>query len=387
MIRKNLTKILIGISLILAVGVAVYGVYNNKSSKKTDEIEKFTVPAKDYIFINGVVKPKDMRVYESNSMKGELDSVNVSDGDQVQAGQILMSYRNQEAINQEYELGFDIQGLRTAEANEKELRRKQVKNLETQRANLIQEAKMAGQPIQYSQLPSTDLDTPPTDYESQIAKIERQREVLRTKSYDTDVSDISGTASVEKVSGAQGNQTRITVRSNSYIIEGTVKEKDLGKIEKGMKGKSTFVANNKTYDSKIEDIETVPVSESQGAVSAGAPDITGLQMSSGTGENKSSEYKVVIRVDNPENMTEGFHVQTKVNVDKDDSVRIPKTALLSEKGKKYVYSVGKDNILKKKEVQLDRIEENEAVIKSGLKEKEVIVKKVSEDLKEGDKVE
>lgn len=383
--RKKVSKILIGIAIVLIIVSLIYGIKKKKNEEKPINIEKFVIPSKNYVFINGVVKPESIRVYESNPAKGELDSINISNEQKVEAGQILMSYKNQEAINQVEEIGYDIQNLLTADANEREARKKQIKKLETQRANLIQEAKAAGQPIPYSQLPSTELETPPTDYSSQIQKLERQREALRSKSYEKDITDISGIAKVEKIFGSQGNQTRITVRSTNYIIEGTVKEKDLDKISEGMAGKSKFISNNKTYDSKIEKIDRSTFTESSNIASL--PTSNNIPNQSGNTENSSSEYKVRIKLNTNESLTEGFHVQTKVNIDKDPRIKIPKTALISEKGKKYVYLINEDNILKKKEIEVEAIDGEEAILNSGLKENEAIVKKPNENLKEGDKIE
>ncbi|MDO5708288.1 MAG: hypothetical protein Q4P31_06620 [Andreesenia angusta] len=384
---NKLTKILIAISVLMIIGVSIYGIVSNSNKKSALKLEKYTIPSKKYIFINGIVKPKSVRVYETNPVKGELDSINFKDGDQVNPGDILISYRNQEVINQIAELGHDIEGLRTNKANEIESRNKQIKKLETQRANMIEEAKAAGQPIMYSQLPSTELDTPMTDYDSQIAKIQRQIEGLRSKAYETEVTDIGGKISIENISGAQGNQKRITVRNSQNIISGKVKEKDLNKIREGMTGKSVFVASNKSYDSKIESVNRIAVSSESIGTNINA-NLNGISPQQDTNINQNSEYEVIIVLDkDTEDLIDGFHVQTKIPLEEENEIKLPKKSVIEENSKKYVFLIGKDNKLKKRQIFTKGIEGESLIVKSGLKEKDVIVKNPNPELKEGDIIE
>ncbi|MEG2254133.1 MAG: hypothetical protein RSC33_02265, partial [Vagococcus sp.] len=67
-------------------------------------------------------------------------------------------------------------------------------------------------------------------------------------------------------------------------------------------------------------------------------------------------------------------------------VKIPKTAILKENDKSYVFKAV-DNKLTKQEITYTESDSNEVAINSGLKDNDVVVTNPREDMKEGNPVE
>ncbi|MGL5479746.1 MAG: efflux RND transporter periplasmic adaptor subunit, partial [Clostridium sp.] len=93
-----------------------------------------------------------------------------------------------------------------------------------------------------------------------------------------------------------------------------------------------------------------------------------------------SFYKVDIDLDSQKGIVDGFHVQATVNLDEKD-ITIPKSAVLDENGKKYVYIVS-DNKLKKAFVTVTEDKDN-YIVKEGLNSGEKVVKTPDSTMKEG----
>src|SRR5690606_21623217 len=98
-----------------------------------------------------------------------------------------------------------------------------------------------------------------------------------------------------------------------------------------------------------------------------------------------SFYEVKISLDSQDNLINGFHVQAVVELS-DSPIEIPKTSLIEEEGKTYVYKVV-DNLLVKQEITYKEGESDKVIVDSGLSEEDQIVELPTEEMKEGMPVE
>lgn len=386
---KRVVRIIISAVVLMVVGIIAYAYFAISGNSSSLKAERYEIPSREHVFINGVYKPDVTRVFETNQAKGVIDSIGVTNGAAVTAGQPIITYRNEEATNQITEIGHDIETLRKGKNNDYNQRKKAQDQKVQSRNSMISQAKKMGEPVDYSQLPSTELDPPSMDYDDQIAKQQRQLENLRAKQYKTEFSDISGVATVENFTGADGSkETRIIVRSSNYLVEGSVKEKDVNKISKGMEGESLIVANDKKIKSKIEEVSDKPVSsETSGIAQAGAAIQNPQAAAAGSSGTASSDYKVMVSLSEAdESLKEGFHIQTKVEVG-DYVVKIPTTALIKEGDNRFVFVIKDDNTLEKRKINVKKEGKEETTIQSGLKEREEIVSNPNEKMKEGDRIE
>ena len=83
----------------------------------------------------------------------------------------------------------------------------------------------------------------------------------------------------------------------------------------------------------------------------------------------------------------GFKVSAVIYLEQRDSgILIPKTAILEEAGKYYVFVSSDDGVLSKRIIEIENIKGDDIVVKNGLKAGENILITPDENLKEGSKV-
>lgn len=85
----------------------------------------------------------------------------------------------------------------------------------------------------------------------------------------------------------------------------------------------------------------------------------------------------------------GFKVSAEIHLESElqgKQLLIPKTALLEEKEKFYVFVVSEDEKAEKREIEVHILSGGEVAVRKGLKEKEKIVKNPDSSLKEGEKI-
>lgn len=85
----------------------------------------------------------------------------------------------------------------------------------------------------------------------------------------------------------------------------------------------------------------------------------------------------------------GFKVSAQIHLTNEiegKQLLIPKISLLEENGKFFVFVVGENQIVEKREVGVQVLNGNEVAVLKGLKEKEIIVKTPDATLKEGEKI-
>ena len=71
---------------------------------------------------------------------------------------------------------------------------------------------------------------------------------------------------------------------------------------------------------------------------------------------------------------------------RDSGILIPKTAILEESGKYFVFVSSDDGVLSKRGIEVENIKGDDIVVKNGLKAGENILVTPDEGLKEGSKV-
>ncbi|WP_248306636.1 efflux RND transporter periplasmic adaptor subunit [Clostridium perfringens] len=180
-------------------------------------------------------------------------------------------------------------------------------------------------------------------------------------------------------SSTNPTQPYITVESGDYYISGSVNEKDQPKIKEGQEVQITILSTNKNINGKISSVGNTPIDN--GASLAAQ---TGAQ--GGAGGNMSY-YEVKITPDSQEDLTNGFHVQASVNLDK-KPIEIPKEAILSVDNEEFVFK-NVDGKLVKQVITYSPKEgsEDEVIVSSGLNEEDKIVSNPTPNMKEGMNVE
>ena len=100
-----------------------------------------------------------------------------------------------------------------------------------------------------------------------------------------------------------------------------------------------------------------------------------------------SRVEVEIRLENPEELKPGNVVDAQIlYLDERDVIKLPYSALLNENNKFYVFVVGAENKVSKKEVIVGETDNNFFHIKSGISAGDTVIKEVDIALKDGEKI-
>ncbi|MCU9814414.1 biotin/lipoyl-binding protein [Paraclostridium sp. AKS73] len=99
-INLNKKKAIIGGVVVIAVFMVVFlgiKIKNNMSNvNETAQIpEIYTVPEKEKIIIDGKVMPGKSKDFFAEPSKGDIENIAVEDGQKVDQGQVLFTYKNE----------------------------------------------------------------------------------------------------------------------------------------------------------------------------------------------------------------------------------------------------------------------------------------------------
>lgn len=400
--KKKLIIVISTVVILTGVGVGSYYLKTSMNKSNKANMEFYIVPSTDKVFINGEIRPENTDTIYLEPTRGEVDKVNVKNGDVVKKGEPLFTYKNAAVEGQIEQLQFQLTSAkkqRDALVKQKEeMKKKETeakkqieeaqKNMEAMKSQKREVASNQSQLAEISnmtkgqQMPtnigSSQISTESVD--NQISLLEKQIKSLKEKEYYTVKASINGKIIMSE---NKGNPTEpyIKIESNNYYISGSVNEKDQPKIKEGQEVYINILSTNQNIKGKITKVSSNPENGSSSALMAAKSSVqTG-------GGNSMSYYTVDITPDTQEGLTNGFHVQASVNLEQ-KPIEIPKSAILKDdSGKEYVF-LNVDGKLKKQQVTYSNKEgDKDKVIVNGLKESDEVVINPSISMKEGMAVE
>ena len=375
--KKKYIIAIVTVVILAGVGVGSYFLKQSMNKESVATMEIYTVPSTDKVFVNGKIEPEKVENIFLDATKGTVDKVEVENGDVVEKGDILFTYKNDQVQSQVEQLELQLNSAK----NQKEEINKQ--NAETKKqledlkkAGLENQMPQGGQMPNLGQNAGGEISTGSVD--EQIKLLEKQIKALKDKEYYKVTAPIGGKVILAE-SSTNPTQPYITVESGDYYISGSVNEKDQPKIKEGQEVQITILSTNKNINGKISSVGNTPIDN--GASLAAQ---TGAQ--GGAGGNMSY-YEVKITPDSQEDLTNGFHVQASVNLDK-KPIEIPKEAILSVDNEEFVFK-NVDGKLVKQVITYSPKEgsEDEVIVSSGLNEEDKIVSNPTPNMKEGMNVE
>lgn len=403
--KKKYITIAIIATAIIGSTIGFYFLKKSIDTTTMNKPEYYKVDSVEKVFINGVLSPKESENIYIDATKGEVQEVHISDGQVVNVGDSLFTY-NSTTIEAQIEQ-LDTQ-ISTSEAQKQSLNKK----LNTASDNLYQKQnQLSNLQSQVTQSRNQDVEEENSEnnmesdvndnlyttiqqvmaevqaYKEQVSAYEEQIESMNitlNSLYDqknklTEEKNFTVTAPIAGkivLSSDEKNYSLpyIIIESEELIVKGTVSEKDYGKIKVDDEISVSIMSGNEVIDGKISNINNRPVSSSELAL-----------MQNTQASSSVSYYDVTITLNSQENLVNGFHSQGKVTLG-DDTIKIPKTAIITEDNKSYVF-INSDGILNKVEVTLGAEEEEYIVINSGVSSNDVVMKNPTSDTKEGTKVE
>ena len=387
--KKYLKYVVIG-AIILVSTVAIYlvKITSDNSQGKSSSISSIETTiignSSKKIYINGVIQPIENKNIYLDASKGKVDTVSVTDGQAVNVGDVLFTYKNDTITSQIEDFNGQISTYQT-QKERLENKKKDSNNKLTEKKNSLSNLKSNPQDeitmasIQSLEGEIQSLETEISSYNDQLDTINdsikdcnKKIENLK-KDESTEVkADISG---VVDIVGSKDDYTNvfISISSNDLYIKGSVNEKYVEKLKKEQEAEVLVIANNSTIKAKVDEISKKPSTSSS------------IGSSMDTSANSLSNYDVTLLLDSQENILDGYHVQATI-FEEEKELKIPKEAIIEENGETFVYKV-EDGALKKQNVEYEDSENDDAKILSGLEEGEEVVTNPTEDTKEGMKYE
>lgn len=370
--KKYMIIIIITIVIILASSLGFYFLKKNMDSKNTVTMEIYTIPSIEKVFINGIISPKNSKKIYFDPAKGDLDKFSVKNGDIVEKGDTLFTYKNNQIGDQIEQIKLQLTSAKDQKKeilNQHEEAKKQI--LETQKQAVNNPADVSVQ----AQGGKGDPKAPSTSsIDGQIKLYEKQLKSLKDKEYTKVVAPIDGKIILND-SEKNPNMPYITVESTEYYVKGNVSEKDQPKLKSNQIAEITILSINENINGKIKSIGSNPIESTMAiGVASTAP-------GSGT-SNNMSYYSVDIDLDSQEKLTVGFHVQATVKLD-GKPISIPKKAVLKDNDEEYVFKSVDGKLVKQKIVCETKEGSDEVIVTSGLSENNEIISNPTNDMKEG----
>lgn len=375
--KKKYIIAIVTVVILAGVGVGSYFLKQSMNKESVATMEIYTVPSTDKVFVNGKIEPEKVENIFLDATKGTVDKVEVENGDVVEKGDILFTYKNDQVQSQVEQLELQLNSAKSQKEEINKQNAEAKKQLEDlKKAGLENQMPQGGQMPNLGQNAGGEISTGSVD--EQIKLLEKQIKALKDKEYYKVTAPIGGKVILAE-SSTNPTQPYITVESGDYYISGSVNEKDQPKIKEGQEVEITILSTNKNINGKISSVGNTPIDN--GASLAAQ---TGAQ--GGAGGNMSY-YEVKITPDSQEDLTNGFHVQASVNLDK-KPIEIPKEAILSVDNEEFVFK-NVDGKLVKQVITYSPKEgsEDEVIVSSGLNEEDKIVSNPTPNMKEGMNVE
>ncbi|MBO1305938.1 biotin/lipoyl-binding protein [Enterococcus sp. 669A] len=397
--KKKMTKkqkirlsIIAGVvAIVLLVGAYVFSQSRTTTAEQTSDYQMTTLKKAEPLTFNGSVTASDTQDYSLDATLGKISQVHVTDGQQVEAGAVLLSYESSEYQSQVDEQNNSMSKLNLALANAQE-------NLAAAQAKQSKASQQLNEAVaNYNNTNENNSEEDAmkkeqykgeiTQYESALeaandAVLQAQQMVessqvdlqagnqsianVQAKATSTVTSTTSGIAHVNEKGKTDPSVPVIQVVSSDVTIEGKASEYDYQRLQKDQRVTVKPVTSDEEIEGTITQVDQLPEAAATAAPTQGASTTT----------VSVANYDFTVKPDKP--IQYGYNVQITLPL---DEVRLPSNSIVEEDGKQFVYAV-KDGKAKKTEVQTEE-RGSVIIVTSGLKEKDQIVSNPDDKLKDG----
>ncbi|MDR1773990.1 MAG: efflux RND transporter periplasmic adaptor subunit [Clostridioides sp.] len=335
------SSIAVAICLFLVALIAFDKLFGSKDINPSDEaIETYTIPESEKIFVNGVVSPKQTKDYSVPS-DYVISSVSVKEGQAVKKGALLFTSKNDAVLEQ-------------------------VKILNTQLQSLKKQKTATKNTPENKEILAT-LTKQISDTNSQIT-------TLNAKAYIKTIADFDGKIYLSNSTDQDTNKeisSYLTLESTSLYMVGQISEQDLPKLKVDQTATLHVFSTDTDLTGRISSISDRPSAE----VSSDA-----------NSQNSLSYYDVSIQFDSQEGLVNGYHLQASIKID-NPQIKIPSSCVMLDSDNRNYVFINFDGIMKKQFVEVVTQNDDFAVIREGLKEKDILIKNPTDDMREGDVIE
>lgn len=398
--KKKMTKkqkvrlsIIAGVlAVVLLVGAYIFSKNRASSAEQTSDYQTVKLKKAEDLTFNGAVTASDTQDYNLDSTLGKITQIHVTDGQQVEAGAVLLSYESPEYQSQVDEQNNSLSKLNLALSNAQEslaaAQAKQAKanqqlneaitNYNNTNENSSEDAAMKKEQYkseitQYeSALEAANdgvlqaqqmVETAQVDLQSGNQSIAN----LQNKARTTVNSTTSGVAYINEKGKTDPSVPVVQIVSSDVTIEGKASEYDFQRLQKDQRVTVKPVTSDEEIPGTITDVSQLPEATNAAANASQNTSTTTVSV---------ANYDFTVKPDKP--LQYGYNVQISLAL---DEVRLPSSSVVEEDGKQYVFAV-KNGKAKKTEVQTEE-RNGFLVVTAGVKAKDQIVSNPDDELKDG----
>jgi HlyD family secretion protein len=362
--KKRWIWIISIVTILSLVTIALILRQVNSNSGNDGGYDTYKVVKEKPLKVDGKASPKSVKTYSNNSQVGTYISTQFDDGQSVKQGDSLINYdvnngKRQQLVNRLDEAQSAVD--------------KDYRNVNQNPNN-------------------NDLQNKLTQNQSTLGEAQQQLNQHDRQVNDSIYATFNGKVDIKNSDDISDGQTILQLISNEPQIKTSVSEFDLEKIKQEDKADVKITNNGKTGKGEIEKISELPNNYEDKSFESGANDVTGNEESndkttansvdnnSGMGSNsESSKYTVIIGgLDIP--VRSGFSMDVTIPL---DSIKLPKSVLTKDNN---VFVLNKNNTVKKRDIQIDKVN-GEIFVRKGLKAGDELIKSPKPSLNDGEKVE
>lgn len=398
--KKKMTKkqkvrlsIIAGVlAVVLLIGVYVFSQNRASSAEQTSDYQTVKLKKAEDLTFNGAVTASDTQDYNLDSTLGKITQIHVTDGQQVEAGAVLLSYESPEYQSQVDEQNNSLSKLNLALSNAQE-------SLAAAQAKQAKANQQLNEAItnynDTNENSSEDAAMKKEQYKSEITQYESALEAandgvlqaqqmvetaqvdlqsgnqsianLQNKARTTVNSTTSGVAYINEKGKTDPSVPVVQIVSSDVTIEGKASEYDFQRLQKDQRVTVKPVTSDEEIPGTITDVSQLPEATNAAANASQNTSTTTVSV---------ANYDFTVKPDKP--LQYGYNVQISLAL---DEVRLPSSSVVEEDGKQYVFAV-KNGKAKKTEVQTEE-RNGFLVVTAGVKAKDQIVSNPDDELKDG----
>lgn len=368
-------KLLIGVGIVAVVGGIIgLNMFMTQSERTTavsaDALQTMTLQGEsisDSLIVAGKVEPAQVDHIYLDMTIGEVDEVYVEEGEVVEKGDPLFSYKS-EALDEQIEQLQRQQQRLNIQKQQLDAQKKRYRDNLTQAEKDLKEAKDVGNDFEQKQLEdsidqikwqqddlgfqerllSLDIE----DNNQQLEKLKKEKEKLVVESqFDGFIQEVN-----EAEQHRQGMEQKpfIVVQSNeASVVRGTMSEYDSVFVKEGqtviVKAK---VLSDLSWKGTIKHVDHTPIQNNS--------------MGMGSGNDITFYAFTVELTEAADELLHGYNVSIEVLTEtKEDAVLIPFDAIVNDRGTDVVYVLA-DGMLQRREIETGQLTENGYEVVDGL---------------------
>ena len=347
--QLRLTLVFAIVCVVAIVGVVWATLNGSKKEEQKGDYQVVKIEKSAPLLFNGVAQPKESRTFTLDPTLGTIETIHVQNNQQVKAGDVLATYKNQTIEEQVSQQEQALNKLNLAVSNAQSGYNSAV-NKKNQLADQYNQLNKSVQALQAANDPSAaevvaqmaqikeaydaagdaveqakqGVDSANLEYSDAQKAIAQLKEKVNTKV----TAPFDGIVYVDQNGKTQANVPYATLVSPGTVVQASVTEYDYNKIKQGQKVEVMPANDERKIAGTIINISTLPESASATpSLSAG--------VSGGSSNSSSSTSSYAFTVETAEEIHNGFSVQVAIHF---NQITVPKVVVVARDGKQYVYT-------------------------------------------------